>query len=253
MRTLRLDIEYDGALFAGWAAQPGLRTIEAAITSGLRTVLREDLRLSVAGRTDAGVHASAQVASVGVESDMPARRLLRAFPAVLPDDVSVRAVTEMPNDFDARRDAVARRYEYRVLTAPRSPLRHGRVLVHPGSLDLDALNDVAARIVGQHDFRAFTPPQTEHVFFARTVTICRWEPRDDELVLTIEANAFLRHMVRILVGSMLIVGRGVWEPERFDHLLRGAPRGAAGPTAPAHALTLVGVAYPPPFDTTPGL
>jgi tRNA pseudouridine38-40 synthase len=244
VRTLRLDIEYDGAAFAGWAVQPGLRTIEDAVVSGLATVLREDVRLSTAGRTDAGVHATGQVASTTITSDMPPRRLLRALPAVLPDDVSVRAVTEMPPTFDARRDAITRRYEYRILVAPRSPLRRGRVLLQPGSLDLDALNAAAARVVGQHDFRAFTPSQTQHVFFARTVTICRWDMRGDELVLTIEANAFLRHMVRILVGTMLLVGRGLWDAERLEPLLRGAPRGAAGPTALPHALTLVGVTYP---------
>lgn len=245
MRTLRLDVEYDGTNFNGWAAQPGLRTVEGLLVSGLRTVLREDVRLSVAGRTDAGVHASGQVASLVVAADMPARRLLRAFPAVLPHDVAVRAVTEVGPGFDARFDAVARRYEYRILrSAAPSALRRARVLHHPGSLDHDALNRAAAHVVGTHDFRAFTPSQTEHRHFTRTVSLCRWEVRGDEVVLTIEADAFLRHMVRVLVGTMLLVGRGLWEPDRMEPLLRGAPRGAAGPTAAAHPLTLVAVTYP---------
>lgn len=244
MRTLRLDIEYDGSRFAGWALQPNARTVEDALLGGLRTVLREEVRLSVAGRTDAGVHASGQVASFTTHSGMAAGRLLRALAAVLPDDVAVRGISDAPNDFDARRDAVARRYEYRILPGPPSPLRRGRVLLHPGTLDLEALRGAAAMVVGRHDFRAFTPTQTKHVFFHRTVTICRWDGRGDELVLTVEANAFLRHMVRVLVGTLLLVGRGLLLPERVALLLRGAPRGAAGPTAPAHGLTLVGVTYP---------
>jgi tRNA pseudouridine38-40 synthase len=246
VRTLRLDIEYDGAGFAGWAAQPGLRTVEATLAAALATLLGEDVALSVAGRTDAGVHAAAQVASLATASDLAPERLVRGLAGILPEDVAVRAVSEAPPGFDARRDAVARRYEYRVLLGPPSPLRRGRVLRHPGDLDLEAMSEAAALVVGTHDFRAFTPTRTEHVFFHRTVTVCRWERREDELVFTVEADAFLRHMVRVLVGTMLLVGRGTWPPERLAALLRGAPRGAAGPTAPPHALTLTGVAYGPP-------
>ncbi len=110
-------------------------------------------------------------------------------------------------------------------------------------LDLEALRACAAAAVGTHDFRAFTPTRTEHVFFHRTLVTCAWEERGDELVLRVEADAFLRHMVRVLAGSMLLAGRGHWEPARFARLLQGAPRAAAGPTAPAHPLTLVGVTY----------
>jgi tRNA pseudouridine38-40 synthase len=244
-RVLRLDLEYDGAGFAGWAAQPGLRTVESALRDALSTLLPGPLDLAVAGRTDAGVHASGQVVSVVTEADRDPRRLQRGLNALLPQDVAVRAVAEAPPGFDARRDARARRYEYRVLPGPPSALRRGRVLHHPAPLDLGAMAAAAARAVGTHDFRAFTPTRTEHVFFDRTVTACAWSRRGDELVLTVEADAFLRHMVRVLVGTLLLVGRGAWEPSRLDGLLRGAPRGAAGPTAPAHGLTLVGVAYDP--------
>ncbi|MEW6581225.1 MAG: tRNA pseudouridine(38-40) synthase TruA [Actinomycetota bacterium] len=254
-RCLRLLVEYDGSGFAGWAVQPGLRTVEGTLSEALSRLLREEVRLSVAGRTDAGVHASGQVASLQTQSTLPTERILRALAGMLPGDVGVRAVDDAPQGFDARRDAVARRYEYRVLVAPApSPLRRGRVLWQPGPLDRDALDAAAALVTGQHDFRAFTPTRTEHVFFHRTVTDCRWEARGDELVLALEADAFLRHMVRVLVGTMLLVGRGVWPPSRLGTILMGAPRGAAGPTAPAHPLTLVGVRYPPSGDgPTPGL
>jgi tRNA pseudouridine38-40 synthase len=251
-RVLRLDLEYDGAAFSGWAVQPGLRTVEGTLREALETLLREPVDLSVAGRTDAGVHASGQVASVATASDLTPRRVLAALAGMLPPDVSVRAVAEAPAGFDARRDARSRRYEYRVLPGPPSALRRRRVLQHPAPIDEAAMADAARRVVGTHDFRAFTPTRTEHVFFDRTVTACEWSRRGDELVLTVEADAFLRHMVRVLAGTLLLVGRGAWEPSRLDRLLRGAPRGAAGPTAPAHALTLVGVAYdqvePPAHD-----
>jgi tRNA pseudouridine38-40 synthase len=243
--SLRLVLEYDGAGFSGWAAQPGLRTVEGVLRDALETLIGPDLELSVAGRTDAGVHATGQVVSVGSGSDLPPERILRGLNALLPADVSVRAAATAPPGFDARRDAVSRRYEYRVLPGPPSALRRGRVLHHPAPLDAGAMAAAAARVVGRHDFRAFTPTRTEHVFFDRTVAVCDWAARGDELVLTVEADAFLRHMVRVLAGTFLLVGRGAWPPERLDALLAGAPRGAAGPTAPAHPLTLVGVAYDP--------
>ena len=254
-RVLRLDLEYDGAGFSGWAAQPGLRTVEGSLRDALATLLRGPFDLSVAGRTDAGVHASGQVAGVATDSDLEPRRLLAGLAALLPPDLSVRAVADAPAGFDARRDARSRRYEYRVLPGPPSALRRGRVLHHPAPLDPDAMADAARRVVGTHDFRAFTPTRTEHVFFDRTVTACSWSRRGDELVLTVEADAFLRHMVRVLAGTFLLVGRGAWPASRLDGLLRGAPRGAAGPTAPAHGLTLVAVAYdpaqPPSHDQGP--
>ena len=244
MRVLRLDLEYDGAGFSGWAAQPGLRTVEGVLGPALATLLRGPVDLAVAGRTDAGVHASGQVASVGTAADLAPRRILRGLAGLLPPDVAVRAVRDAPAGFDARRDAVARRYEYRVLRGPPSALRRGRVLHHAAPLDAARMGAAAARVVGRHDFRAFTPTRTEHVFFHRTVTACDWAERGDELVLTVEADAFLRHMVRVLAGTLLLVGRGAWPVERVERLLAGAPRGAAGPTAPAHALTLVEVRYP---------
>jgi tRNA pseudouridine38-40 synthase len=243
MRVLRLDLEYDGAGFSGWAVQPGRRTVEGELRRALGILLGKPLELAVAGRTDAGVHASGQVASVATASSMAPERVLRGLGGLLPADLSARTVSEAPPGFDARRHAVARRYEYRVLVGAPSALRRGRVLHHPGPLDLSVLRAAAARAVGQHDFRAFTPTRTEHVFFHRTLAECDWSVRGDEVVLSVEADAFLRHMVRILAGTMLLVGRGAWSAERFARLLDGAPRGASGPTAPAHALTLTAVRY----------
>ena len=243
-RVLRLDLEYDGARFAGWAAQPGLRTVEGVLRDALVKVLGAPAdELRVAGRTDAGVSARGQVVSATTTAVLDPRRLLRAINGTLPDDVAVREVTEAPAGFDARTDARSRSYEYRVLQGAPSPLRRRHVLNLSWTLDVPAMRVAAAAIVGQHDFRAFTPSKTQHRFFDRTVLVCEWLERDDELVLVIEANAFLRHMVRTLVGSMILVGRGHWEVDRFISLLEGAPRAAAGPTAPPHPLTLVAVRY----------
>ncbi len=238
-----MDLEYDGAGFAGWAAQPGLRTVEGELRAALGILFGDDFRLVVAGRTDAGVHAGGQVASVDTSTRLRPDHIMRALTGLLPADLAARRVSDAHPGFDARRDAVARRYEYRVLAGPPSALRRDRTLHHPAPLDLGRLRRAAARAEGRHDFRAFTPTHTQHVTFERRLFVCRWERRGDELVLAVEGDAFLRHMVRVLAGTFLLVGRGAWEPQRMDALLVGAPRGAAGPTAPAHALTLVGVRY----------
>jgi tRNA pseudouridine38-40 synthase len=224
--TARLLLEYDGSDFAGWATQPGLRTIQETAERAIATVLRREVRLTVAGRTDRGVHARGQVASHEGEP-APTRNLN----ALLPADVAVLASDEAREGFDARRDARSRTYRYRVHTrsAP-SPFEAGRALWWPRP----------AALAGTHDFTAFTPTDTDHVRFERDVLRAEWvdEP-GGVLAFWIEADTFMRHMVRILVGTML---EGV-PPDRFAELLEGRPRSAAGATAPAHGLYLESVAY----------
>jgi tRNA pseudouridine38-40 synthase len=235
--TARLRLEYDGTEFAGWAAQPGLRTVQETVEGAIATVLRRDVALTVAGRTDRGVHARGQVAS---HDGDPAP--LRNLNALLPGDVSVLASEPAPDGFDARRDARSRTYRYRVHTrsAP-SPFERGRALWWPRPLDRDALHACAAALAGTHDFTAFTPTETDHVRFQRDVLRADWvEEPGDVLAFWIEADTFMRHMVRVLVGTML---EGV-EPERFRELIEGRPRSEAGATAPAHGLYLESVAYP---------
>ena len=235
--TTRLRLEYDGTEFAGWAAQPGLRTVQETVESALATVLRREVTLTVAGRTDRGVHARGQVAS---HDGDPAP--LRNLNALLPGDVAVVASEPALDGFDARRDARSRTYRYRVHTrsAP-SPFEQGHALWWPRPLDRDALRACAAALVGTHDFTAFTPTETDHVRFQRDVLRAEWvEEPGDVLAFWIEADTFMRHMVRVLVGTML-EGTG---PERFVELLEGRPRSEAGATAPAHGLYLESVAYP---------
>jgi tRNA pseudouridine38-40 synthase len=235
--TARLLLEYDGTDFAGWASQPGLRTVQETVESALVTVLRSEARLTVAGRTDRGVHARGQVASH--EGDAAPIRNLNAL---LPPDVAVLASEAAPDGFDARRDAHSRTYRYRVHTrSAASPFEQNRALWWPRPLDREALDTCAAALRGTHDFTAFTPTETDHVRFERDVMRSEWlEEPGDVLAFSIEADTFMRHMVRILVGTML---EGT-PPDRFSELLEGRPRSEAGATAPAHGLYLESVAYP---------
>jgi tRNA pseudouridine38-40 synthase len=256
---LRLDLEYDGSAFYGWAAQPGLRTVEGVLTEALRRFWPHSGRPAVAGRTDTGVHASAQVVTVaGAEGGPEIGRVAAALNAHLPADVAVLACSRAPDGFHARFSAHSRRYEYRVLRsrAP-SPMRAARTWHWPRELSRDVLGECAAALPGEHDFRAFTPAETEHEVFRRTVLEAVWEQRGDELVFAIEADSFLRHMVRTLVGTMLQSAAGERPPETFAGLLEGAPRATAGVTAPPHALCLIAVRYRaaenaenPPNDNT---
>jgi tRNA pseudouridine38-40 synthase len=243
MTTVRLDVEYDGGSFKGWAAQPGLRTVQGELEAGLATVLREPVQLTVAGRTDTGVHALGQVASFVTEAGV-GEDLARRLNGVGPDDVAVTAATVVDDGFDARHSATSRSYLYRVLarSAP-SPFEQGRALWWPHRSDLEALEACAAALPGTHDFTAFTPTQTGHVRFDRDVLAASWDLDEDILTFRITADAFMRNMVRILVGTMLEAANGRRSPDNFTQLLNGARRSEAGDTAPSHGLYLDSVSY----------
>ena len=261
----RLVLEYDGRGFAGWARQPGLRTVQAEVERALSVVLRGALRLpvSVAGRTDAGVHAWGQVCSyVGA----PAR--ISSLNALLPFDVAALSCSLAGDGFDARRSATSRAYCYRVLLRrARGVFERGRALHWPYEVDAGLLSACAAALVGTHDFTAFTPTVSEHVRFARDVYAAFWRASPAEgrgaapggvetglargggraagevLEFWIEADAFMRNMNRVLVGTMLQVAGGRRSFDDFVRLLSGRPRSEAGPTAPPWGLYLAGVGY----------
>ena len=241
MPTSRLTIEYDGTDFSGWAKQPGLRTVQAELERALGIVLRRDeVALTVAGRTDAGVHARAQVASYAGE---PARS--DALNALLPYDVAVLECGAAEPGFDARRDATSRAYAYRILTRrARSPHQRRLALHWPHRLDPGPMQQCAELLPGTHDFTAFTPTETDHVHFSRRVTAAGWhQSPPDVWEFVIEADAFMRNMIRVLVGTMLEVGGGRRSVAEFAALLAGQPRAAAGATAPPHGLHFLGAGY----------
>jgi tRNA pseudouridine38-40 synthase len=239
--TTKLTLEYDGGAFGGWARQPGRRTVQEELERALATLLRrsEPLPLTVAGRTDAGVHAWAQVASYDGPPVQP-----RALNALLPEDVAVLAVEEVVPGFSARHDATSRAYCYRVLARrERSAHERGRALWWTHRVDRDALHACAALLPGAHDFTAFTPTETDHVRFVREVRFAAWREEGAILAFWIEADAFLRSMNRVLVATMLEVAGGRRALDDFAALLDGAPRSRAGATAPPHGLALAGVGY----------
>lgn len=235
---LKLTLEYDGTHFHGWAAQPGLRTIEGAVRDAL-AVFPTYAHLAVAGRTDAGVHALGNVLSIEVEGGPPARRAAESLNAALPDDVAVVSVEEVGPNFNARHSARSRSYRYRIWRRRESsPFEQRRSWWYARPLDEERLAVAADLLIGSHDFRAFTPTETQHQSFRRQVTAAAWYRRGDALELEITANGFLRHMVRSLVGTMVVL-----PPNRIAPLLEGRPRTEAGRTAPPWGLYLTSVAY----------
>ncbi|HEV2087075.1 MAG TPA: tRNA pseudouridine(38-40) synthase TruA [Cryptosporangiaceae bacterium] len=250
---LRLDLGYDGTDFAGWATQRGQRTVQGVLTEGLSRILRVPVVLTVAGRTDAGVHASGQVAHVDVPAETYARvaaTLVRRLAGVLPPDVRVRAVTRVPSEFDARFSALRRRYAYRVTDAPwgADPLRRYDVLAWPRPLDVAAMAEASTGLLGEHDFAAFCRHR-EGATTVRGLEVLSWRTRPDGVhEATVVADAFCHSMVRSLVGALLAVGDGRRPASWPASLLACRERSGAVTVAPPHGLTLVAVDYPADAD-----
>jgi tRNA pseudouridine38-40 synthase len=244
--TFRLTLEYDGEGFEGWQLQPGgRRTVQGALEAALARVTGQRARVVASGRTDAGVHAEGQVASLQLETDLDADRLRRALNGVLPRDIAVVGAAPAPDTFHARRDALAKLYRYRIWNGrDRSPLRERRALCLGRRLDLAAMCRAARAFEGTHDFASFQAAGSPVASTERA--LLRLEVAGEAgagVELLVEGSGFLRHMVRILTGTLVAVGSGRWAPEDMPAILAARDRRRAGPTAPAHGLTLVAVRY----------
>lgn len=250
MRVVRLDLEYEGTDFRGFAPQPGLRTVDGELRTALARVLHEDVRLIAGARTDSGVHARGQVVSFITDSMLPAEELRGALNALTGSDLWIHEARDMDEHFDARRDAQSRSYEYRIWNAPEANIRERRWSAQVEEpLDLAAMQRACAPLVGRHDFGAFYTHRAQDDVpkgTTRRVLALGWEQDATEprlLRFQIEADAFLRHMVRAIVGSAIPVGLGKLPEDGLEAMLARPERAAGGPTAPAPGLTLTEIAY----------
>jgi tRNA pseudouridine38-40 synthase len=243
-RNIRLDLEYDGTDYTGWAKQPELETIEGTLEGVLGRILQEEVRLTVAGRTDAGVHARGQVVNFHTDNSIDPGKLAWSANSMLGDAIAISGCVDVAREFDARSGALSRTYAYTVLNREyNSPFRSRFAWHTTGNFNLDLLREAAAMISGNHDFTAFTPTESEHSYFERFISRSGWQVDGEFLIYWIQSKGFMRNMVRTLVGTMLEIGRGFRTMDSLSHLLEGAERSEAGETAPPTGLCLERVEY----------
>jgi tRNA pseudouridine38-40 synthase len=242
--NIKLTVEYDGTNYHGWQIQHSGETIQAVLEKAVSTFVGQRTRITGAGRTDAGVHALGQVANFFYPKEFDQHRIRRALNALTPADMTIKEVEIVPDSFDARRDGRSRVYEYRILnrSAP-SPFYLTTALHVHDPLDLEVMRRAVRCLEGEHDFSSFQAAGCDAAHAVRKVYRTSLDQRSELLVYTIEATAFLRHMVRNIVGTLIEVGRGQRSPESFSELLKARDRTKAGPTAPPHGLFLVEVKY----------
>jgi len=239
---MKVLIEYDGTDFFGWQAQRKRRTVQGELQKALSTLLNSDVALTGAGRTDTGVHALGQVAHFTTDAEADVATIHRGLNSILPDDIVVHEVEEGPPDFHARFSAKARRYIYRITRERRAIGRQFAWYVkYP--LDLSKMKRSAESLRGRQDFRSFCSAESESTDYTCTLLDVHWAEENGQLIFEAEADRFLQHMVRTIVGTLVEVGRGRWEISRVADILKARDRRRAGPTAPAHGLCLVEVKY----------
>lgn len=246
MRNIRLDLEYDGTDFQGWQKQPGARTVQGTLETAIQIVCRHAAETVGCARTDAGVHAAAYVASFRTESDLPTSRLSLALNGCLPEDVAIVRAEDAPDDFHARFSARARRYVYRITESRTAVWRRYAFHSHH-ALDVDRMSSAGSHLVGEHDFTSFTPVTNEANKVCRVVELVVTR-EGSHITIAVEATRFVHHMVRVIAGTLMEVGRGRMEPEQVGDALRKKDRREAGPTAAALGLILWRVRY----DSDPG-
>lgn len=246
MSTFKLTIEYDGTDYHGWQVQPGMTTIQGTLEEAVARIVGQRVYVMGAGRTDAGVHALGQVASLRASFSHPPDTLRRALTSVLPSDIAVTAVEEVDNDFHAQRCATWKRYRYTLLTRPYpSALERRYTLFVPYPLKINAMADAARTLIGTHDFSAFQAAHSSTESSVRTVLVAGFRQEGDHLSFEIVADGFLRHMIRILMGTLLDIGRGRLQAESLQAILESKDRNQASKTIAPHALCLLEVGYQP--------
>jgi len=245
----KLTLAYDGAGFHGWQRQMGddgepLRTVQGALESAMRRLLKQPINVIGASRTDAGVHALGQVAHFDAACPIPIERLPHAINSRLPEDVDVRAAEVVADDFHAIKGAAEKQYRYRIFNSEHRPLDRRRHVWHCWwDLDVDRMNDAAGRLVGTHDFEGFAAAGHGRSSTVRTIFDCRVVADDPEVQVTMRGDGFLYNMVRIIGGTLVEIGRGLFEPDQIDEILRTADRRVAGPTLPPNGLWLEWIRY----------
>jgi len=250
MRNLKIVLAYDGSDFAGWQVQPDSATIQGTLASAIGRVTGEKVLPQGSGRTDAGVHALGQVATCALESPIPAENLLKALNDLLPPSIRLRSVSEAQPEFHARKSARGKTYRYRIYRGAICPPFLARyVWHHPYPLDENAMQQASALVMGEHDFTSFAAVDPERgreedgVSNVRRISASGWQREGEELIYTVWGSGFLHHMVRNLVGTFILVGKGTLRPAEITRILAAKDRSAAGATAPAHGLYLVSVEY----------
>ena len=250
MRNLKLTLSYDGSEFSGWQVQPDAATIQGTLASAIGRITGEKVLPQGSGRTDAGVHAIAQVATFATSSSVPAANFVKALNDILPSSIRILEASEIPMDFHARKSAKSKTYRYRVLRAPIcSPFIARYVWHFPYPLNEDAMIVAATAVLGKHDFTSFAAVDPERgrddteLSNVRTIMTSYWAREGDEFIYTVRGNGFLHHMVRNLVGTFVLVGKSTLSVEDLPHILAARDRSAAGPTAPASGLCLIEVEY----------
>ncbi len=247
-RNLRLVVAYDGTAYHGWQKQAdGLPTVQQQLEQAAARVLGHPVTANGAGRTDAGVHAAGQVANLLTGNrGIPTAKIAPAISSRCPEDIAVLSAGEVPAEFHASMSAIGKTYRYRIHVGPAKPVMRARYVHHYGGpLDGARMAAAASRLLGEHDFRGFASAAEERQNTVRTITSCQVAGDGDELHVTIAGSGFLYHMVRNIVGTLMEIGRGRWQPGRIDEVIRSRDRGLAGPTAPAGGLCLLSVEYPP--------
>ena len=243
-RRIKLVLHYDGTAYHGWQKQPRTPTIQGTLEAAIEKLCGSAVGVVGSSRTDAGVHALGQAAHFDVDTPVPTENIACALNNLLPEDIVVAEAVEVPGDFDAIGSTLNKWYRYTICTAPIRPVTQIRYCWHrPAPLDAEAMNRAAARLVGTHDFKSFASAADSRQSSVRTVLRCCVCQNTDEIFVDVSATGFLYNMVRNIVGTLVEVGRGRWEPEQIDRILAAKDRAAAGPIAPAAGLCLMEIQY----------